>query len=167
MLLRREGFILSTRFGRIDPTECSFSSIFIAEGEELPIGGCVKAHAFQRQSGQFLMFKHSYASVLSICTPDTSSSLSSDHLLVLPNMVLEYAQWHTTRKYCREWSIEVAMYHASPATTHITVLFTCWNSDLIPVGKTAYSREVRGYNEGSYSLQRLETEYVRVVCVSQ
>ena len=30
---------------------------------------------------------------------------------------------------------------ASPAATQITVPFTCWNSDLIPVGKTAYSRE--------------------------
>ena len=29
----------------------------------------------------------------------------------------------------------------SPAATHITVLLTCWNNDLMPVGKTAYSRE--------------------------
>ena len=28
----------------------------------------------------------------------------------------------------------------SPAATHISV-FTCWNNDLLPVGKTAYSRE--------------------------
>ena len=30
---------------------------------------------------------------------------------------------------------------ASPAATLISVRFTCWNSYLIPVGKTAYSRE--------------------------
>ena len=90
----------------------SFSSILIAEGDEWPIGGSVEVHAFHRKSGQFLMLKYSYAPVLSICTPYiyTSSSLSSDLLLVLPNMVIEYAQWHTAQNHCREWSIEVAMY---------------------------------------------------------
>ena len=52
----------------------------------------MKAHALQRNSGQFIMVRYSYASVLYICTPDTYSSLSSDLLLVLPNMVIEYAQ---------------------------------------------------------------------------
>ena len=55
------------------------------------LGGSVRAHAFQRKSGQFLILKYSSASVHSICTPDASASLSSDLLLLLPNMVIEYA----------------------------------------------------------------------------
>ena len=52
-LLGREDCILSTRFARMDPTEyVSLSSVSIAEGEEWPICGSVKAHAFKRNSGQ-------------------------------------------------------------------------------------------------------------------
>ena len=99
------------------------------------------AHAFQRKSGQFIMLKYSYASVLSICIPYTSSSLSSDLLLVLPNMVHLCTRvrpmTHGTEALPR---VAHRGCHVLMATQS-TVLFTCWNSDLIPVGKTAYSRE--------------------------
>ena len=52
-LLRREDFILSTRFARMDPTwNASLSSVSNAEGEEWLIGGSVKAHASKQNSGQ-------------------------------------------------------------------------------------------------------------------
>ena len=51
-LLRREDFILSTRLSEWTRWNASLSSVSIAEGEEWPIGGSVKAHAFKRNSGQ-------------------------------------------------------------------------------------------------------------------
>ena len=47
---------------------------------------------FQRKSGQFIMLKYSYASVHSICTSDTSSSLSSALLRRSSVVVIEHAQ---------------------------------------------------------------------------
>ena len=34
----------------------------------------------------------------------------------------------------------------TPAATRINLRFTCWNSDLLPVGKTAYSKEELMYH---------------------
>ena len=57
MLLRREGLILSTQFARIDPTACFFLFHLNRRRRGMTIGGSVKAHAFQRKSGQFIMIK--------------------------------------------------------------------------------------------------------------
>ena len=94
---KRRIYSLHSILPELTGRNASFSSISIAEGEEWPIGGSVRAHAFQRKSGQFIMLKYSSASVHSICTSDTSSSsLSSDLLRRSSALAIEHAQCSIT-----------------------------------------------------------------------